>query len=232
MSDSAADTDQNILKFIADEKSIRRGWPIGGAMKRLFDILFATVALLSFLPIFIIVAVVVSFASRGPIFFLHSRIGYDGKAFRCIKFRTMHVDGDAVLKAHFEANPDARQEFETTRKLAKDPRIIPGVGRFLRKTSLDEIPQFLNVLLGQMSVVGPRPVTAEEIEECYGHNAEQVLSARPGITGLWQVSGRNNLSYERRVSLDLSYVSSWSFLRDVKLIVQTISVVLTGKGAY
>ncbi len=232
MSDSTLGDNSDIVNMNLEQGLSARRRPVGGTMKRVFDIAFAIVALLSFLPIFVVVALVVSLTSRGPIFFLHRRIGYDGRAFKCVKFRTMHVNGDAILSAHFKANPDAQKEYESTRKLAKDPRIIPGVGRILRKTSLDEIPQFLNVLLGQMSVVGPRPVTAEEIEDCYGHDAGQVLSARPGITGLWQVSGRNNLSYARRVSLDLSYVGNWSLFSDIKLIMRTASVVLTGKGAY
>lgn len=199
--------------------------------KRVFDIVFSLIALASSLVLFVGVAGAIFVVSRGPVFFAHRRVGQSGVPFRCYKFRTMHVGADHILAKHLAGCPTARVEYERDQKLKNDPRVIPGVGHFLRKSSLDELPQFLNVLLGQMSVVGPRPVTEDELLR-YGNAAPMVLSVRPGITGKWQVSGRNDVTYEQRVAMDYEYVKSWSFLDDLNIIARTVKVVLGGQGAY
>ncbi|MBV1867166.1 MAG: sugar transferase [Marinosulfonomonas sp.] len=205
--------------------------PVGGGVKRLFDVAFSTIALVSALPFFLIVPIIIYFVSPGQVFFSHTRVGFRGKEFRCFKLRTMVLDADRVLEDHFAEFPEARMEFEETRKLKNDPRVIPVVGSFLRKTSLDELPQFLNVLRGDMSVVGPRPVTQLELHG-YGEASGRYKSARPGITGLWQVSGRSDLPFSKRVELDSRYVSNCTLPRDLVLISRTIGVLLNRQGAY
>ncbi len=204
---------------------------VGGWVKRWFDIAFAMFAIALTAPLMIVVAVAIKCGSRGPIFYGHRRIGLNGEAFQCLKFRTMHNDADVRLAHIMETDPEARAEFEKYRKLKKDPRVIPVVGTFLRASSLDELPQFFNVLAGTMSVVGPRPVTSEELRY-YGRSVKKYLSARPGITGLWQVSGRNSLQFQRRVALDIRYLRDWSLMSDVWIILRTLPVPLTRQGAY
>jgi len=183
-------------------------------------------------PIFIIIALLIKFSSRGPIFFLQERIGKNKKSFQCIKFRTMHPEAENILENLFANNKVLRKEFEKNHKLKNDPRIT-NIGKFLRKTSLDEIPQFLNVLKMEMSIVGPRPVVSDELRK-YGKSTKKVLSIKPGITGLWQVSGRNNLSYKRRVFLDCLYVKQINFLLDLRIIIRTFGVIFfpRDRGAY
>ncbi|MEO1798460.1 MAG: sugar transferase [Pseudomonadota bacterium] len=204
---------------------------VGGRRKRAFDIVFATLGLLGSGILFLVVAVVLRLTSRGPVFFRHERVGLNGETFMCLKFRTMHCNADEILAKTLATSPEAREEWREYRKLKNDPRIIPVVGNFLRKTSLDELPQLINVLRGDMSIVGPRPVTPEEIG-LYGEYAWEVLTVRPGVTGLWQVSGRNWLTFDQRVALDTSYVRSWSMFADGRIIVRTVAVLLTGQGAY
>ncbi len=199
--------------------------------KRLFDIIFSITILIVGFPVYLIVAGAVMLTSPGPIFYGSCRIGRDGKPFKCWKFRTMFQDADARLKQMLETDPELKKEWETFWKLQNDPRITE-VGQFLRRTSLDELPQFWNVLKGDLSVVGPRPVTADEIEKYYGEKAEKILSLRPGITGLWQTSGRSLITFEERVSLEEAYVESQSFFYDLKLILKTIPSVFTSKGAF
>jgi exopolysaccharide production protein ExoY len=198
--------------------------PVGGIVKRLIDIFIATTALLLLLPVFAITALLVGISGRGPVIFGHMRVGYAGVPFMCFKFRTMVVDANAVLKAYLDQNPDAAREWQETRKLKYDPRVTP-IGSFLRKLSLDELPQLWNVLKGDMSCVGPRPVTAEEFTR-YGAHAITYLSARPGVTGLWQTTGRNTLHYDERVALDVAYVLNWSIWLDLKIILRTIPAVM------
>ncbi len=212
-------------------KIISNDPPVGGAAKRTFDILFSLVAMLSALPFFLILPAVIYFISPGPVFYSHRRIGLGGRTFPCLKFRTMVLDADRILEEHLEENPDARVEFEHHRKLRNDPRIIPVVGSFLRKSSLDELPQFLNVIRGEMSVVGPRPLTLDELHD-YGNAAGHYKLARPGITGLWQVSGRSDLSFRQRVELDSRYVLNCTLLTDMRLIAKTVGVLLNRRGAY
>lgn len=206
--------------------------PLGGRLKRLFDVLFAMISLAVTSILFVIVALVIRLTSKGPVFFTHTRVGQGGKEFPCLKFRTMRTDADEVLNKLISENTEAKEEFQKYQKLRNDPRVLPFVGAFLRKTSLDELPQFINVLRGEMSVVGPRPVTRSELTENYGVYAQEVLRSRPGITGLWQVSGRSELSYEERVQLDRRYIRNWSFWSDVMLVIRTFAVLVSRKGAY
>lgn len=200
-------------------------------LKRLFDILFSLAVLIFAAPVFFIIAILVIFPSKGKIVYAHRRIGRGGKTFRCYKFRTMYANADVRLKQLLAAHPELHEEWYKTFKLQKDPRVTP-VGRFLRKTSLDELPQFLNVLKGDLSVVGPRPVIEEEMKKYMGAKAAKILSIRPGITGLWQVSGRNDICYNKRIQLDEHYVDNHSLLLDLKLIARTIPVMITKRGAY
>jgi len=200
--------------------------------KTIFDFLFALISLILGLPLFLIIILLIKFSSRGPIFFIQKRLGKNQKPFKCIKFRTMHPEAEDILDNLIKNNEHLGKEFKETHKLKNDPRIT-NIGKFLRKTSLDEIPQFINVLKLEMSIVGPRPIVEEEIEK-YGVSISKVLSIKPGITGLWQVSGRNNLSYKRRVNLDCLYVNNINFLIDLRIIIRTFGVIFfpNDRGAY
>jgi Undecaprenyl-phosphate galactose phosphotransferase WbaP len=204
----------------------------GEFAKRLFDIVFSLSVLIVFFPVYLILAVLIALSSEGPIFYVQERVGRNYKRFNCIKFRTMVSNADEVLVQMMETSQELRQEFETSFKLKKDPRITK-IGRFLRITSLDEFPQFWNVLRGDMSVVGPRPLVAQELPK-YGSHIDQILTIRPGITGLWQVSGRNDIPYPRRVQIDLHYVKFRNFWLDLWIILKTIDVVISPRnnGAY
>ena len=199
--------------------------------KRIFDILFSITVILLFSPIYLILCFLVRISSSGPVFFITQRIGMGGKVIRCIKFRTMYTNADEVLKKILLKDKDLAEEYEKFYKLKKDPRITP-IGRFLRKMSLDELPQFFNVLKGDLSVVGPRPVSLDEIQSYYGKKAIKILSYRPGITGIWQTSGRNRLPMSERVKLEELYVENQTFAKDLILICKTIPAVLFSKGAY
>ncbi len=204
----------------------------GRVLKRGGDIVFSLLVLGLGSPVFLLLAVLVKLSSQGSVFYCQRRIGRGYKGFGCLKFRTMRRDADRVLAAMLEADPKLRAEFERDHKLKRDPRITP-LGKFLRRSSLDELPQFINVLRGEMSVVGPRPIVWDELRR-YGRNMDEVLSVRPGLTGLWQVSGRNNLTYRTRVRLDLTYVRNRSFWLDLGIVLRTIGVVLLpmDRGAY
>jgi lipopolysaccharide/colanic/teichoic acid biosynthesis glycosyltransferase len=204
----------------------------GRVLKRGGDIVFSLLVLGLGSPVFLLLAVLVKLSSQGSVFYCQRRIGRGYKGFGCLKFRTMRRDADRVLASMLEADPKLRAEFERDHKLKRDPRITP-LGKFLRRSSLDELPQFINVLRGEMSVVGPRPIVWDELRR-YGRNMDEVLSVRPGLTGLWQVSGRNNLTYRTRVRLDLTYVRNRSFWLDLGIVLRTIGVVLLpmDRGAY
>ena len=206
--------------------SLRPDIPLG---KWLFDKLFAAAALVALAPVIGAIAAVLWLRERGPVFYAHSRIGKDGETFLCYKFRTMRSDGDARLAWVFEVDPIARADWNADQKLDRDPR-VHATGDFLRRTSLDELPQFWNVLMGDMSVVGPRPIVAAEAGK-YGKHFEDYCAVRPGITGAWQVGGRSRTSYEERVALDVDYVRNASFLDDVRIVLKTIVVVLKRDGA-
>ena len=201
-------------------------------IKTIFDLFFALIFLVVSSPIFISIALLVKLSSRGPIFFLQKRVGKNKKTFNCIKFRTMHPEAEDILENLIVNNEALRKEFQETHKLKNDPRIT-NIGKFLRKTSLDEIPQFLNVIKMEMSIVGPRPIVKKEILK-YGKSYKKVISIKPGITGLWQVSGRNNLSYKRRVTLDCLYVDNMSPIIDIRIIIRTFGVIFfpNDRGGY
>jgi exopolysaccharide production protein ExoY len=202
----------------------------GGPLKRGFDLVVAATALVLLAPVMLTVGLLIKLRDGGAIFFKHPRIGRGGKVFNCWKFRSMVANGAEVLREHLERHPLARKEWERTQKLRTDPRVTP-IGKFLRSTSLDELPQLFNVLLGDMSIVGPRPVVGEELRR-YNLDRVHYLSARPGLTGLWQVSGRNDIGYDRRVALDKSYVIAWSFFGDLQIVLKTIPALLASRGVY
>jgi Undecaprenyl-phosphate galactose phosphotransferase WbaP len=207
-------------------QSVRR--PLAQGAKRCFDVIIASVMILILSALMLALAWMVRRDGK-PALYRHKRIGVGGKSFYCIKFRSMVADADGILADLLMRNPDARAEWAATQKLRHDPRITP-VGRFLRKTSLDELPQLLNVLRGEMSLVGPRPIVASETQ-FYGDHIAEYYAARPGITGLWQVSGRSDTTYERRVALDVSYVRNWSLGNDIVILLKTLPVVLLRRGA-
>lgn len=204
----------------------------GEFSKRLFDILFSLSVLILFSPVYLLLALLIALASPGPVFYRQERVGKNRQPFGCLKFRTMVQNADEMLLELMTESPHLRQEFEDNFKLKQDPRIT-WIGRFLRLTSLDEFPQFWNVLKGDMSVVGPRPLVEEELPK-YGRHIDKVLTIRPGITGLWQVSGRNDIPYPRRVQMDVYYVNFRNFWMDLWLIFKTLGVVIFPKnnGAY
>ena len=199
-------------------------------MKRSFDVFAAILALILLCPLFILLSCLVKLSDGGPVFYRHRRIGRGGNAFNCLKFRTMVTDGDAVLETHFAANPEARAEWVVARKLRVDPR-VSNVGIVLRKLSLDELPQLVNILRGEMSLVGLRPVVKDEIE-LYGSAATYDFKSRPGFTGMWQISGRNDVNYNERVAFDKHYVENWSFQKDIIIILKTIPAVRASRGSY
>lgn len=201
----------------------------GIGAKRAFDLMAATAILVFALPAMFFIAVLLFSTDRGPILFSHERIGRNGKRFRCLKFRSMVVNSQEALRRHLEMFPQARDEWEATQKLRDDPRITP-LGRFLRVTSLDELPQLINVIRGDMSLVGPRPIVQEEVVR-YADHIEHYAAVRPGITGLWQVSGRSDVDYDQRVQLDSLYVREWSFSGDLVILVKTIKVVVMRTGS-
>jgi undecaprenyl-phosphate galactose phosphotransferase len=207
--------------------------------KRAFDIVFSSVFLLAASPFFFLLAILVKGSSKGPIFYKSPRLGRGGKAIQCLKFRTMFVDAESRLCDLLQTKASLRAEWETFQKLKEDPRITP-IGKFLRKTSLDEIPQFWNVLVGDLSVVGPRPPTLlgppeyylQEIRKLYGPAANLILSVRPGITGLWQISGRSQIPMQERAKMEAQYATSRNFWSDLVVIAKTIPAVFFSKGAF
>jgi len=190
----------------------------------------AFAALIFLAPLMAAVAIAIRLSGPGPVLFAHERVGLGGRHFACLKFRTMRCDGEAVLARHLAARPEARAEWEATRKLRYDPRVT-GLGAFMRKTSLDELPQLFNVLRGEMSIVGPRPIVAAE-SGMYRRYFSEYCAVRPGITGLWQISGRNDTSYRRRVACDVAYVRAKSTGTDLRIMAMTVPVILTARGAY
>jgi exopolysaccharide production protein ExoY len=198
------------------------------SVKRALDIFGAIVALVLFAPLMSIIYIVLMFTGGKPVF-AHRRVGQNGALFPCYKFRSMVRNSDEVFTDYLERNPAAREEWEYTSKLTYDPRVT-GFGTFLRRSSLDELPQLFNVLKGDMSLVGPRPILPEEIER-YSRRIRAYYQCTPGMTGLWQVSGRNDLDYDRRVRLDAVYARKKSTRLDVIILIRTVRVVLSGRGA-
>jgi exopolysaccharide production protein ExoY len=197
---------------------------VGGRSKRLIDVAIAGAVLLSISPMLVLVALCLRVTLGTPILFAQRRVGFGGRPFNCYKFRTMVLDGEQILHRHLKNNPQAAQEWRETQKLKNDPRVT-RFSRLLRKSSIDELPQLFNVLRGDMSCVGPRPIVPAEIERYQG-SACEYMTARPGLTGLWQVSGRNRLSYSNRVALDRFYVRQWSLVLDLAILLRTITAVM------
>ena len=208
-----------VTQFFRLERLIKRG----------LDIAVATTALFLLLPLMLLIAALVWIGDRKAPIFRHTRLGRDGRSFGCLKFRSMVADGEAVLAIHLAASPRARAEWVATHKLSDDPRIT-AIGRVLRKTSLDELPQLWNVLRGEMSLVGPRPIVQAEVAR-YGAAFSTCFAVAPGVTGLWQVSGRSNTTYAERVALDLDYASRWSLRRDIAIMLRTVPAVLAQRGS-
>ena len=205
------------IHVVADELALR------------LNQLLALSILVLLAPVMGVVAFLIWRRDGAPVLFAHYRVGHDGKLFRCMKFRTMYRDAERMLSELLEKDPAARAEWQREQKLSRDPRITP-IGHFLRRTSLDELPQLFNVLRGDMSLVGPRPITVGELTR-YGRVRWHYLSVRPGMTGLWQVSGRNNTSYDERVALDRRYVEERSVWMNLQILVKTVKVVVARDGA-
>lgn len=197
---------------------------------RAIDIIISLAAILLLLPLLLITMIAVKLTSRGPMLFAHHRLGFGGRTFPCLKFRTMVVDAQERLQHILETDPEARAEWMRDHKLRKDPRITP-IGKFLRASSIDELPQFVNVLRGEMSIVGPRPIVKGEVAR-YGRYFAHYCSVKPGITGLWQVSGRNDVSYRRRVAMDVRYSRLRSVELNIRIIVLTVPMVVLARGSY
>ena len=204
---------------------------INSTVKRVFDLLFGTLLVLISIPAILLIATIIKLDSPGPVFYQDKRIGRNGTKFNCIKFRTMKVNSDQILKSYLAANKKARLEWELYNKLITyDPRVTRP-GRFLRSLSLDELPQLFNILKGEMSLVGPRPYLPREKGQM-GTYAYDILVGKPGLTGLWQVSGRNQLAFTSRLKLDSWYMKNWSLWLDTVLILKTVRVVMKRDGAY
>jgi exopolysaccharide production protein ExoY len=206
-----------------------RRWSINATLKRVLDVVGVAVLAVVFSPLIIAIVTLMS-RENGPVIFRHRRVGRDGRSFECLKFRTMVPNADQVLRHMLERQPELKAEWIRNHKLRNDPRVT-RIGSFLRRTSLDELPQLWNVLRGEMSLVGPRPVIREELLR-YGRNAPSYLAVKPGITGLWQVTGRNDIDYRRRVAIDVYYVRKQNLLLDLYILLKTTRVVLAGDGAY
>ncbi len=215
---------------ITDPHLINRVRRANGLWKRAFDMAAAAAGLLVLAPVFLTIVVLIKQADGGPAFYGHTRVGQRGARFKCWKFRSMRPNSQQLLDDYLAANPGAAREWQETQKLRDDPRVTP-IGRFLRETSLDELPQLWNVLRGEMSLVGPRPVLRNELDR-YGRDRKYYLLVRPGITGLWQVSGRSTTTYDARVRLDRDYVRQWSLLKDLDILLRTVDVVRGRDGAF
>lgn len=205
--------------------------PINIFIKRIFDFIVGFILLVMFFIPIIIISIIIRTSSKGPAIYSQERIGMGNKPFKCYKFRTMHQDAEERFNDIIKSNPHALSEWENHYKLKNDPRVT-GIGDFLRKTSLDELPQLFNVLKGEMSLVGPRPVTRREIEEHYKEDANLCFSVPPGITGLWQVSGRSDTTYEQRIALDSWYVRNWNLWLDIVILLKTVRIVIKREGAW
>ncbi len=204
--------------------------PLNRYLKRLFEIGLATVLVVLLAPLLGVLSLLVAISSPGPVFFRQRRIGRFGREFDCLKFRTMYVDAEVRLSELLESDPVVRSEYETYARITNDPRVT-RVGRFLRRSSLDELPQLINVLRGEMAVVGPRPYLPAEVPKI-GKYYDTITRVRPGITGLWQVSGRSELPFRERCILDDYYIRNWSLWMDFSILLRTVRAVLTGRGAY
>lgn len=195
-------------------------------IKRILDVILSSIGLVILLPVFILIGIAIKIESKGPVFFKHTRIGKNGKIIKIYKFRTMVENAEQLIE---EFTPEQKKEYAEYYKLAKDPRVTK-IGKILRKTSLDELPQLINIIKGELSLIGPRPVVNGEIEK-YGENIEKFLSITPGLTGYWAANGRSGTTYEQRMEMELYYVDNMSFMLDVKIFFKTIEAVLKRQGA-
>lgn len=200
--------------------------PVYDFFKRIFDIVCSLIALIILSPVFLIMAILVKTTSEGPAFFAHKRVGKNGKEIKIYKFRSMVTNAEELIK---QFTPEQKAEYEKNFKLENDPRITK-VGKFMRKTSLDELPQLLNILKGDISIVGPRPVTEVETE-IYGNYRDMLLSVKPGLTGFWAANGRSDTTYTRRRAMEIYYVKNRSLWLDIKIIFKTFASVFKGEGA-
>jgi lipopolysaccharide/colanic/teichoic acid biosynthesis glycosyltransferase len=203
---------------------------VGRRLKRVVDLVLSGLAIIILSPVYIVTSIIIRFDSPGPVFYRHRRLGRNMRELSILKFRTMHRDADKRLKDMLDSDPVLKKEFEEKFKLRNDPRVT-RVGRFLRKFSIDELPQFFNVVAGQMSFVGPRPIVDDEVKY-YKQHSLVMFRVLPGATGRWQVSGRNDTSYDSRVQMDTSYVQEWTFWEDLKIILKTLPAVLSRRGSY
>jgi exopolysaccharide production protein ExoY len=210
--------------------SMPRASRVDAGLIRALDILVSLGALILLLPLLLATLLAVKITSPGPIFFAHRRLGLGGVSFPCLKFRTMVIDAEERLRHILETDEEARAEWARDHKLKRDPRITP-IGRFLRASSIDELPQLLNVLRGEMGIVGPRPIVIGEVSR-YGRYFAHYCAMKPGITGLWQVSGRNDVSYRRRVAMDVTYSRTRNFTVNLRIIVLTVPMVILARGSY
>ena len=231
----ANNVNKNIVKDTEFEPIVKKASKVRkiaySIIKRAIDIIVGLIGTIALIPLTIIVHIarVINHENDGPIFYKQLRIGKNGKYFEIYKYRSMIIGADKILKTYLDEHEDAKREFEENHKLDNDPRITK-VGKILRKTSLDEFPQFINVLIGNMSLIGPRPIVDDEIEK-YGKNRDKLLSVKPGITGYWAAYGRSNTSYNRRIKQELYYVDNFSFKLDAKIFFKTISAVCKKEGA-
>jgi len=237
---AASDTRHNLNQVIDKEVFFSTRRDLGGldyrpyrspfhrVVKRGFDIVGSLLIIAIFLPLFLTVAVAIFCRDRGSIVFSHKRVGLNGKEFGCLKFRTMVSGAEEKLQDVLRSCPEKQLEWSTTQKLTADPRVISGVGEFLRKSSLDELPQLFNILSGQMSFIGPRPVTESELCH-YGSMVKYYLATKPGLTGPWQIGGRSDLSFDERVRLDIDYAMNGTLVTDCRIFAKTISAFLSGR---
>ena len=220
------------LLELRSERQMKENRIITGMIKRLVDIVFGVMGVIFLIPLTILIYIVKKILKedKGPIFYDQLRIGKNGKNFKLYKFRTMVTGADEILKKYLDENEEAKKEYEENHKLKNDPRITK-LGNFLRKTSLDEVPQFINILIGNMSLIGPRPYLPREKEQM-GKYYSEIIKCKPGITGLWQVSGRSEMTFEERVKIESLYVSNNSLKTDAKIMVKTVQAVLKKEGAF
>ncbi len=216
--------------FVSDKTKLRLSPRLSLFVKRTLDFLISLAALLVLAPLILMTSLILLLLQGRPIFIAHRRIGRGGGMFPCLKFRTMVNNNEELLEKYLAANPAERAEWAATRKLKNDPRITP-FGAFLRKSSIDEIPQLINIVIGHMSIVGPRPIVPSETVY-YGQNYADYIRVRPGLTGLWQVSGRSDADYVKRVQLDSLYVANRSLVGDIVIMAKTIPAVLNARGSY
>ena len=210
---------------VSNENILKRQSPYR-YIKRFMDVILATIALVVLSPIFLIIAIAIKIESTGPVLFKHARIGKNGKIIKLYKFRSMVINAEELIKSF---TPEQMKEYKENYKLTNDPRITK-IGKFLRKTSLDELPQLFNIIKGDLSIIGPRPVVTDELKK-YGTNTEKFLSVTPGLTGYWAANGRSCTSYEQRMQMELYYIDNLSLKMDIKVFFKTIEAVIKGEGA-